>query len=872
MLSQNWWQDDEYRIATLWALGAVSLEQYETEEARNYLEAALSESQQREAQLPWIQFDQIEIKLFLALVEMRLGNPKDGMRKLEEGFEVAKTLGSKILEGKLRNNYAAYFDHYTPNLRTDYIGNYEQARSQYETGLSLLNEAGEIVTRTSTLANLGRLSIVAGELSQAQTYYQRALTLNNVCHNEVLRGYLYSQLGGLYLKLGEVSRAKHYLQHSFQNRAMAKATKVAIQDQIQLGKIARLEKQPQIALDYLLPLIEDLDVNDELNLVTPAFIETARTYLDLNQPDKALDFSSVIYEVRGGLELPSVYSEVSRVHIEGLFKTNNTDAAKAASDDLLAHSRNLAYSLESIEVLSLAMSIYSQIDLTRAIEYGQEACELVETLRAQLDLARSGPSFADQTSNLYQALARLFFSRASLEKDERLLWQGVGVLERGKAAVLEAQRYRSSQTDENEKLREAKRRVNVLASKRMSSSEFAEDPELTNAYFEALEGLSSELSAFQLEATNSFDLSAFTNEIPDRHLILEFIVQDNRLGVVLLSKGSIDYEELDEPLTISDVNIYLKDVRDAQANANFPAEKVLPKKTLERILAAEVVTLIPAGPLHHLPFASLFIEREGRNILLNDVVSIVHGHSLSGLMTHDTKKEVSNMCIFADPQFQQPSESTRLDHQEEQFRDWSANLERLPWTAKEATYIQNSFPELECTLYQDHEATKQNLCAPSSRLASVLHIASHGYFSSRLDDVAGIALAPVPGQADSSFFALTDLFDLKFSSHLVVVSGCETGMGRSVEGEGLMSISRGFMSQGAETVVSTLWPVSDRASALFMKYFYQYLAESESPVLALKKSQAALRETPRYSVPFYWATYVVHSSNLYPRLSFKKRI
>ena len=149
-----------------------------------------------------------------------------------------------------------------------------------------------------------------------------------------------------------------------------------------------------------------------------------------------------------------------------------------------------------------------------------------------------------------------------------------------------------------------------------------------------------------------------------------------------------------------------------------------------------------------------------------------------------------------------------------------------------------------------------------------MHIASHGYFSSQLDDVAGIALAPNQGDNESGFLALTDLVDMGFDNKLIVVSGCETGIGKQVEGEGLMSVSRGFLSQGAETVVSTLWPVSDRASALFMKLFYQQLHTTGSPVAALKNSQQALRRDPRYSAPFYWAGYVVHSSKLMPRLHF----
>jgi CHAT domain-containing protein len=871
LLSKDWWQDHEYHIASLWALGAIALEQYETAESQQYLKLALSESKAAEAELPWIQFDQVEIKLFLALANMRMGESQNGLMELEEGFHIAETLRSRVLEGKLRNNYAAYFEHYIPDVLDNYIENFDQARTQYEKGLSLLDEAGEIVTRTSTLANLGRLAIVAGELAEAQIYYQRALSLNSASHNEVLRGYLYSQLGSLYLKLGEVSRAKHYLLHSFQNRAMAKAKKVAIQDQIQLGKIARLEARPDIALEYLVPLIEDLDVREEIHLVTPAYIEASRTYLELNQINQALECSKAIYALRNGLELPSVYSEVSRVHIDSLIKTGNTEAAETALETLLLYSNKQAYSLETIQVLSLATYFFGSTDIQKAIKYGESACEVADKLRGQLDLARLGPSFANQTGSLHQTLARLYFKRAHMESNEALLGYGVGVLEKGKAAVLAAQRSRSSQKLESQKLREAKKRVNVLTSKRMSSVALAEDLELTNAYYEALEELSSELASSSVEIT-TFDVDRFVRQLPERHLVLEFILQDDSLGVVMMSKSMIEYQEVDEPLTLNDLTTYFEDVKKANPDTFLSATRVFPTQVLEKVLVSEVVTIVPAGPLHHLPFASLTLDFKDRKLRLNEVVSVIYAHSLNSLVTESTPTEASSMCILADPAFQAPSDNQQDEYQAEAFRNWSAKLERLPWTAKEAAYIQNAFPKINCTLFEGTAATKQNLCSSDTRQASILHIASHGYFSSKLDDIAGIALAEVPGQQESSFLAITDLFDLNFSNQLVVISGCETGMGRSVEGEGLMSVSRGFLSQGAETVVSTLWPVSDRASALFMKYFYQYLAESESPVVALQQSQRALRETPRYSAPFYWATYIIHSSNLTPRITFSGQI
>jgi CHAT domain-containing protein len=102
------------------------------------------------------------------------------------------------------------------------------------------------------------------------------------------------------------------------------------------------------------------------------------------------------------------------------------------------------------------------------------------------------------------------------------------------------------------------------------------------------------------------------------------------------------------------------------------------------------------------------------------------------------------------------------------------------------------------------------------------------------------------------------LFNLELRADLVVLSACETGLGRDIRGEGLIGLTRGFMYAGAPRVVVSLWSVSDRATAGLMTGFYEQMLKSgKPPAAALRSAQLAMLKQPATQNPFYWAAFVV---------------
>jgi CHAT domain-containing protein len=142
----------------------------------------------------------------------------------------------------------------------------------------------------------------------------------------------------------------------------------------------------------------------------------------------------------------------------------------------------------------------------------------------------------------------------------------------------------------------------------------------------------------------------------------------------------------------------------------------------------------------------------------------------------------------------------------------------------------------------------------------VLHFATHGTFHGEHPELSGIVLSLVDasGRPQEGFLHLPDLRALSLAADLVVLSGCQTALGREIRGEGLIGLARGFLDAGARNVVASLWQVPDRATAELMSLFYRALARpGASPATALREAQLAIRARRGWSEPYHWASFVV---------------
>jgi CHAT domain-containing protein len=187
-------------------------------------------------------------------------------------------------------------------------------------------------------------------------------------------------------------------------------------------------------------------------------------------------------------------------------------------------------------------------------------------------------------------------------------------------------------------------------------------------------------------------------------------------------------------------------------------------------------------------------------------------------------------------------------------------ISRLPATRDEAAAIVALVPEAERKLALNFDTSRAAATSDELSQYRLIHFATHGLLNSQHPELSGIVLSLVDqqGQPQDGFLRLHEIYNLKLPAELVVLSACQTGLGKEVKGEGLVGLTRGFMYAGAARVMASLWKVDDRATAALMKNFYQGMVKDGlRPAAALRAAQVQMWKQRRWQEPYYWAAFAL---------------
>ncbi len=140
----------------------------------------------------------------------------------------------------------------------------------------------------------------------------------------------------------------------------------------------------------------------------------------------------------------------------------------------------------------------------------------------------------------------------------------------------------------------------------------------------------------------------------------------------------------------------------------------------------------------------------------------------------------------------------------------------------------------------------------------ILHLATHGVADNRVGDYAFLAFSEIKDSIENELLYVKDLYNLEINADMVVLSACETGIGKLQQGEGIISLSRALAYAGAKSIISTLWEVNDKSTAELMRYFYTRLQEGATKDQALRSARKDYftATTGRGNHPFFWAAFV----------------
>jgi CHAT domain-containing protein/Tfp pilus assembly protein PilF len=295
---------------------------------------------------------------------------------------------------------------------------------------------------------------------------------------------------------------------------------------------------------------------------------------------------------------------------------------------------------------------------------------------------------------------------------------------------------------------------------------------------------------------------------------------------------------------------------DVQLNALHDLYKTIFQPIEKYLRPGSQLIIIPDDVLYYLPFEMLVsrLEPSGNPKHLLSQYPISYSYSANLLLelpkTSDTTLPMS--LLVANPDFGQAArtrgETAARSADQEVFAPLRYSEEEVNKIRK---IIKN--PVTLVGTQATEAAFKRK--APE---ATIIHLATHSVFDRRnyLDSKIVFALGDrVEQQGEDGMLYLHEIMSLsKLKAHMVILTGCETSLGRLRRGGGLEGISRAFLSVGVPSVIGTLWPVADSEStANLMAGFYKYLAKGLDKRQALQKAKLDLIAEDRYMDPFYWA-------------------
>ncbi len=349
----------------------------------------------------------------------------------------------------------------------------------------------------------------------------------------------------------------------------------------------------------------------------------------------------------------------------------------------------------------------------------------------------------------------------------------------------------------------------------------------------------------------------------------------------------------------------------AQAEANLPAAA----KALSALILAPVaaqlgnkrLVIVADGALQYVPFAALPTPNdEGRTrkdekthrssliahplVVDHEIISLPSASALAIQRTELAGRQAAPrlLAVIADPVFDRSdvrftipapdldgkvqvptlafNDARSIEHLAENSGDKSAVttrrivIPRLPYTRQEATRLLALAPKNSSFGATDFQASRDTVLKGELAQYRYVHFATHGVLDSERPGLSSLVLSMVDekGQPQNGFLRANDIYNLKLPADLVVLSACQTGLGKEIKGEGLVGLTRGFMYAGAARVVVSLWSVNDQATADLMTKFYQkMLKQGERPAAALRSAQVEMWKQKQWQAPYYWAAFTL---------------
>jgi CHAT domain-containing protein len=534
------------------------------------------------------------------------------------------------------------------------------------------------------------------------------------------------------------------------------------------------------------------------------------------------------------------------------------------------------------------MAYLRQEDFDKAIEFYEMAIAEIESLRSQISSEHRRASFFGKHQTIYQGLIEALLKRSERSAEKRPdQARAFAVLERARArSVLDALSSVRHELD--------KELAPELGARQKTLSEHIAELQrrllragaLPNEQRQLLERLGQaedefELLLSKLKSGNPryvaalypqpLSLAHAQSALDDETALLAYSILRDGVAVFVLTRTDFHVEKLSvAPEALSSrVQNYV----DLLAVSDDEGWKAISHRLENDLLSsarghlnAEIrrLVIVPDGTLHYLPFETLRAAHNSRFLIEDFEISYVPSATVFAQLkvSQPAGERQASALVFADPSL--PAKLLSANESQPKgeiarslFEHESWQVQPLPASAHEAEAIAR-FAGQSSRVYTGTAASEKRLKSEPLEGYRILHFATHGLISQEMPARSSLVLS-IEGDADAEdgLLQAREIYQLKLSSDLVVLSGCQTARGQILKGEGIEGLAQAFFYAGARSVVASLWRVTDEPTAEFMRTFYKTLGEGKSKAASLRTAKLQLLQADETLAPRHWAAFVL---------------
>jgi CHAT domain-containing protein len=759
------------------------------------------------------------------------------------------------------------------------IAEWPKALELYNQALPIFTEIDSKQNQAITLNNIGIAYDQAGDFPKALDYLQQSLPLLRTVGNKNSEAYTLLNIGRVYARLNDYEKALDYYgqAQAIQKQTGNRAQEAETIDQ--MGEAYSAAGQLSKALELHQQAVKIQHEVGNVRREAIALRHAGDVYNRLGQPEKALEqFSAALVTFRavGDLNHAAAALEGSARAEQ---KRGNFDAARKYIEESLAL-------IETVRSRSSSLEMRASYRAT--VENAYEFYIDVLMQQHAKEPSRGYDAQALQASE--RGRARSFLERLSEAKID--IRQGVDAAliekERDLTRVLNAKAQREMQV----KLRKGGNEELAALQKEISGLE--EEYQQVQA---AIRKSSPQYSA--LTQPQPIGLKEIQQQLDPNTVLLEYslgaersylwaVTPDSLKTYVLPKREEVEKvaREVYEALTARSVVKSLESpaqrkTRIAEADTDFQRSSGELSRMILAPAAAEFgskrLVVVTDDILQIIPFAALSVATGGTQrplIVDHEVVSLPSASAFAVQRQNlsDRKPAPRGVAVIADPVFSandprlksgaEPvaQASTRIIEHLPGPNGGQLSIARLPFTRWEADQILAVAPSSSNFKALDFRANRSIVTSGELSNYRYVHFATHGYLDTSRANLSALVLSLVDeqGKPQDGFLRTHDIYNLKLPAELVVLSACETGLGKDTQGEGLEGVTRGFMYAGARRVVMSLWNVNDKATAALMQRLYAgLLRNNKTPAAALRAAQIEMLRSRQWQSPYYWAAFVM---------------